>query len=65
LYRLLQVLPDQLVDAIGRTIQSQAVHATEGTNMHELDLTKVAKGVYLIRLEKEGESAQILKVTVQ
>lgn len=54
-----------VVDVTGRTIISDEVNAAEGINMHELDLTKVAKGIYLVRMETAGEQAQLLKVTVE
>jgi hypothetical protein len=54
-----------VIDVTGRTIISDEVTAAEGINMHELDLTKVAKGVYLVRMESEGEQTQLLKVTVE
>lgn len=54
-----------VVDVTGRVIISDEVSAAEGINMHELDLTKVAKGIYLVRMETAGEQAQLLKVTVE
>jgi hypothetical protein len=54
-----------VVDVTGRVIISDEVSASEGINMHELDLTGVAKGMYLVRMETTGEQIQLLKVTVE
>lgn len=54
-----------VVDVTGRTIISDEVTAAEGINMHELDLSRVAKGIYLVRMESAGTQTQLLKVTVE
>ena len=54
-----------VVDVTGRVIISDEVSASEGINMHELDLTNVAKGIYLVRMESAGKQTQLLKVTVE
>jgi hypothetical protein len=55
----------QLLDVTGRIILSEDISAVEGSNMHELDLTALAKGMYLIRLESSDADSQLLKVTVE
>jgi hypothetical protein len=54
-----------VVDVTGRIIIRDEMTAAEGINMHELDLTSVARGIYLVRMETAGEQAQLLKVTVE
>jgi len=54
-----------VVDVTGRIIIRDELTAAEGINMHELDLTSVARGIYLVRMETAGEQAQLLKVTVE
>ena len=54
-----------VVDVTGRVIISNEVTAVEGVNMHEIDLSSVAKGMYLVRMESEGLDSQLLKVTVE
>ncbi|MCX6275184.1 MAG: GEVED domain-containing protein [Bacteroidetes bacterium] len=54
-----------VVDVTGRIIISDEMTAAEGINMHELDLTQVSKGIYLVRMETAGEQTQLLKVTVE
>jgi len=54
-----------VVDVTGRTIISDEIAAAEGINTHELDLSKVAKGIYLVRMESTGMQSQLLKVTVE
>jgi hypothetical protein len=54
-----------VIDVTGRTLYSETIQATEGVNMHELDLNKYAKGMYMVRMERAGEASQLLKVTVE
>jgi len=55
----------QVFDVTGRIILTEDITAVEGSNMHELDFTTLAKGMYLIRLENSDEEIQLLKVTVE
>jgi len=54
-----------VVDMTGQLMQSMNITAVEGQNMHELDLSTYAKGLYMVRLEREGEAMQMLRVTVE
>jgi hypothetical protein len=54
-----------IIDVAGRVLSKEEINATEGVNVHELDLSNFAKGLYLVRLEKAGEPQQLLKVTVE
>ena len=55
----------QVMDVTGRMILSENISAVEGSNMHELDFTTIAKGMYLIRLESSDAELQLLKLTVE
>jgi hypothetical protein len=54
----------QVLDVTGRVIISEDISAVEGVNMHELDFSTIAKGVYMLRLESSSGS-QLLKLTVE
>ena len=54
-----------VIDITGQLMQTEKVTAIEGLNMHELDLSTYAKGLYMIRMEREGEAMQMLRVTVE
>ncbi len=54
-----------VVDMTGQIMQTSTVNAAEGQNLHELDLSTYAKGLYMVRLEREGEAMQMLCVTVE
>ena len=54
-----------VVDMTGQVMQTSSINAVEGLNMHELDLSTYAKGLYMVRLERDGEPAQMLRVTVE
>jgi hypothetical protein len=54
-----------VVDMTGQVMQTKNVTAVEGVNLHELDLSTYAKGLYMVRLERDGEGMQMLRVTVE
>jgi hypothetical protein len=55
----------KVLDITGRVIMSDVANAIEGINLHELDLSNVAKGIYMVTLQTEGMDIQTLKVTVE
>jgi hypothetical protein len=55
----------QVMDLTGREVMSETISAVEGSNLHELNLTALTKGMYLVRLESEGSGLQLLRVTVE
>jgi len=55
----------KVVDLIGNVVISDVVSAVEGVNMKDLDLSKVAKGMYLLSLENEGGNVQTLRIVVE
>ena len=54
-----------VVDMTGQIMQTRTITAVEGVNMNEFDLNTYAKGLYMIRMEREGEAMQVLRVTVE
>jgi hypothetical protein len=54
----------QVIDVTGRVIISEDISAVEGINMHEIDFSTIAKGIYMVRLEGDAGS-QLLKLTVE
>lgn len=54
----------QVTDLTGRNVQSLDITVIEGLNEYEADLSKLAKGVYMLRLAS-GEINQVIKVTVE
>ena len=48
----------KVVDLLGNVVVSDQLNAVEGNNMKELNLTNVAKGMYLMSLETEGGNVQ-------
>jgi len=55
----------KVTDLLGNVMISNVINATEGSNMQELDLSKVAKGMYLLTIESDGAKAQTLRVVVE
>jgi hypothetical protein len=45
-----EVLNAQVIDMSGRTVRTASVNATQGTSRHQLDLTGMAEGIYMVRL---------------
>jgi len=55
----------KVIDLLGNVVISDVISATEGANMQELNLSNVAKGMYLLSIETEGMTAQTLRVVVE
>ncbi len=55
----------KVIDLLGNVMINNVVSATEGANMQELNLSNVAKGMYLLSIETEGTTAQTLRVVVE
>ncbi|HNP98388.1 MAG TPA: T9SS type A sorting domain-containing protein, partial [Bacteroidia bacterium] len=55
----------KVVDLIGNVVISDVVSAVEGVNMKDLDLSKAAKGMYLLSLENESGNVQTLRIVVE
>ena len=53
-----------LTDVLGQHVLSTDGTATEGVNMIDLDLSTVAKGVYLLNI-MSGENAQQVRMVVE
>jgi hypothetical protein len=55
----------KVTDLLGNVMVNNEISATEGMNMQELNLSNVAKGMYLVSIETEGMNAQTLRVVVE
>ena len=67
-YFLLEQKPGQeikVIDIIGNTVYTESIVAHEGENLTEVDLTKTANGIYFLILEREGEEAKTMRITIQ
>ena len=53
-----------LMDISGRIILSQNISVIKGLNQSQLDLTKVAKGVYMMNVNAEGGTGKV-KIVVE
>jgi len=54
----------EAMDMTGRILFSQNIHSAEGMNIHELDLSGFARGVYMIHL-KGKEMNETLRITLE
>jgi len=43
------------MDLVGKTLNKQLIHFSQGANLHKIDLNNLANGIYIIRLENAGK----------
>ena len=55
----------KITDVAGRTISEEALDAAAGINRHEVDLTEVRKGMYMLYLTNSEGQQEVRRVTVQ
>ncbi|MCC7233542.1 MAG: T9SS type A sorting domain-containing protein, partial [Bacteroidia bacterium] len=55
----------KVTDLLGNVVVSDVMNAVEGLNMTDLNLGKVAKGMYLLSLETDGADAQTMRIVVE
>ena len=55
----------KVVDLLGKVLISEANTAQEGANLREIDLSGIAKGMYLLSFEREGAENQTMRIVVQ
>ncbi|MBP9791567.1 MAG: T9SS type A sorting domain-containing protein, partial [Bacteroidia bacterium] len=55
----------KVTDMIGNAVFTEVVNAFEGYNTREIDLTKIAKGVYVISLSTEDMTTESIRLIVQ
>jgi len=55
----------RLVDLLGKQIYASDINAVTGLNVQEIDLSNVAKGIYLLNIQTEGGEAQTLRLVVE
>lgn len=54
----------QVIDVIGKTIQTQVLNATEGFNQAQLSLDNLQNGIYFVRMQ-HGEQVVVKKFVVK
>ncbi len=59
-----QNLGMNVTDLLGRNVLTENLKAEEGANLHEVNLSSLAKGIYLIHLNGENMN-EVVKVTVE
>ena len=52
------------MDIIGNVILTQNYISVEGSNDAQLDLSKAAKGLYFLRIEKENAESKVIRIEV-
>ena len=55
----------KVFDVIGNEVLSQNYVAADGSNLAELDLSTAAKGLYILRIEKENAEPKVMRIVVQ
>ena len=55
----------RVVNLLGKVLISEVFTAQEGTNLHELDLRHLAKGMYLISIERDAVPIQAMRIVVE
>ncbi len=55
----------KVTDLVGKVMVSRIGTTQEGMNIQEIDLSKVAKGMYLISIEREVGKIQTITITVE
>jgi hypothetical protein len=55
----------KVTDLLGNVLINDIISAVEGVNMQELNLSNVAKGIYLLSVETDGTQAQTLRIVVE
>jgi hypothetical protein len=44
-----------IMDLVGKTLNKQLIHFSQGANLQKIDLNNLANGIYIIRLENAGK----------
>ena len=55
----------KVVDEIGRVFINETISAVKGFNSEEINLAKVAKGIYLVSIQSEGKEVKTLRLVVE
>lgn len=59
-----QLVNVALTDLIGRTVMQETLKTNEGANLHDVDISSLTKGVYLVQLTGASMN-EVIKVTVE
>ena len=54
-----------VIDLVGNVLISEVNTAEEGDYKHEIDLSGVAKGMYFLRIKREGKEVQTKRIVVK
>jgi Na+-translocating ferredoxin:NAD+ oxidoreductase RnfG subunit len=55
----------RVVDLLGKVVYSSDVNAVIGLNVKDIDLSNVAKGMYLLNIQTAGGESQTLRLVVE
>ena len=55
----------KVVDLLGKVLISEVNTAQEGSNLLELDLSSLAKGMYLISIERDAAQIETMRIVVE
>ncbi|MEO5569842.1 MAG: T9SS type A sorting domain-containing protein, partial [Bacteroidia bacterium] len=55
----------KVTDITGRFIRTELISAVEGMNQHKVDMSSVAKGMYLFHLQNESGASIVIRVAVE
>jgi hypothetical protein len=55
----------KVTDLLGNVIVSDVITAVEGYNTQEIDMSQVAKGLYMVSLTAEDGQSQTLRLVVE
>jgi endoglucanase len=55
----------KVTDLTGRLLQHETLAASEGLNRHAINLSNVAKGVYMLSLENTGGEKIVIRLVIE
>ena len=55
----------KVTDLTGRLLQQETLEASEGMNRHAVNLSNVAKGVYMLSVEKAGGDKIVIRLVIE
>jgi hypothetical protein len=55
----------KLIDMIGNSVLVTQVNAVEGLNTKDVSLEGIARGLYILSLEREGSKPELIRISVQ
>ena len=55
----------KIIDVLGNIILNENYTSINGENKEQLNLSYVAKGIYFLRVEKQGKEIKSMRIVVQ